>query len=204
MTSLRPCTANYCSQLTLSSKDFLQDILPSLQRNTSFPVFVTTHNLVNTITGFLLSNYVYFYLNHSISCIIVSSLSLSQFYFGSGNGTNLVKWVLVIEPNKTTSESFRRKLTLKKNECHQLLEIINMSFTHLQKSHRWDFLTVQWLRLCASNTGAQVQSLVRALRSHMPCGQKNFFLSFKKMIIGGKNKEITQICIVTFFSNSLS
>ena len=74
-----------------------------------------------------------------------------------------------------------------------------MSCTHLQKSHKWDFLTVQWLRLHASNAGAQVLSLVRPLRSHMPCGQKNFFLWFKKIIIEKKKKEITQLCIVAFF-----
>ena len=31
-------------------------------------------------------------------------------------------------------------------------------------------LAVQWLRLWTSNEGAQVGSLVRELRSHMPCG----------------------------------
>ena len=33
-------------------------------------------------------------------------------------------------------------------------------------------LVVQWLRFCLPMQGLQVQSLVRELRSHMPCGQK--------------------------------
>ena len=34
-----------------------------------------------------------------------------------------------------------------------------------------DFLVVQWLRLELPLLGAQVQSLVRELRSHMPRGK---------------------------------
>ena len=37
------------------------------------------------------------------------------------------------------------------------------------KAPFWAFLGVQWLRLCASNSGAQVRSLVGKLRSHMLC-----------------------------------
>ena len=33
-------------------------------------------------------------------------------------------------------------------------------------------LIVQWLKLPIQMQGLQVQSLVRELRSHMPCGQK--------------------------------
>ena len=35
------------------------------------------------------------------------------------------------------------------------------------------YLMVQWLRLCLANWGVQAQSLVRKLRSHMLCSQKN-------------------------------
>ena len=31
-------------------------------------------------------------------------------------------------------------------------------------------LAVQWLRICTSSQGAEVQSLVEELRSHMLCG----------------------------------
>ena len=40
------------------------------------------------------------------------------------------------------------------------------------KSRHWTSLLAQCLRLCASNAGTQVQSLVGELRSHMPCGKK--------------------------------
>ena len=34
-------------------------------------------------------------------------------------------------------------------------------------------LVVQWLRLCLPMQGVQVRTLIRELRSHMPCGQKS-------------------------------
>ena len=39
----------------------------------------------------------------------------------------------------------------------------------LKKPGFWDFLVVQWLRFCILIQGVQVQSLIRKLRSHMPC-----------------------------------
>ena len=42
-----------------------------------------------------------------------------------------------------------------------------------QKEKKWTSLAVQWLRLCLLMQGLWVQTLVRELRSYMPCGQKN-------------------------------
>ena len=40
----------------------------------------------------------------------------------------------------------------------------------LKKGGYWDFLEVHWVRPCPSTGGTWVQSLLRELRSHMPCG----------------------------------
>ena len=39
-----------------------------------------------------------------------------------------------------------------------------------KKKNLGNYLVVQWLGLCASTAGLQVQSLVKELRSHMPRG----------------------------------
>ena len=39
-----------------------------------------------------------------------------------------------------------------------------------KKKKLGNYLVVQWLGLHASTVGLQVQSLVKVLRSHMPCG----------------------------------
>ena len=61
---------------------------------------------------------------------------------------------------------------LKSNNPDPILwkEPDNKAFKALKKGLMGTSLAVQWLRLCASNAGAEVQSLVGKLRSHMPCG----------------------------------
>ena len=47
---------------------------------------------------------------------------------------------------------------------------VNMTTSDLKTAARGLSLAVQWLRLHTCNAGAQVRSLVRELRSHMPRG----------------------------------
>ena len=47
-------------------------------------------------------------------------------------------------------------------------------FLALFQKHTGDFLVVQWLRLRASNAGAQAQFLVGELKSHMYNTSYNF------------------------------
>ena len=49
--------------------------------------------------------------------------------------------------------------------------LIFFFFLFLKKSHYGASLAAQWLRSHASSAGAQVQSLFRALRPCMPCGE---------------------------------
>ena len=59
------------------------------------------------------------------------------------------------------------KCTIKKKALHTEI------YRHLKKCSLGTSLVVQWLRLHLPVQGVWVRSLVRELRSHMPCGQKN-------------------------------
>ena len=48
---------------------------------------------------------------------------------------------------------------------------MEMHFVKTKKVILGTSLVVQWLRLCVSNAGVQVQFLVKELRSHMLCGE---------------------------------
>ena len=46
-----------------------------------------------------------------------------------------------------------------------------MNSAHIKNTVHGTSLVVQWLRLCTSNAGGVVPSLLRELRSHRPCGR---------------------------------
>ena len=53
-------------------------------------------------------------------------------------------------------------------------------------------LAVQWLRLCASTAGGMVRSLVRELRSRMPCGMATKKIYLRNFQTFGKSKRKIQ------------
>ena len=76
---------------------------------------------------------------------------------------------------RTLAYSVRAQLTTAGNMRVGQLQFfttlhMNMSTSDLKTAARGLSLAVQWLRLHTCNAGAQVQSLVRELRSHMSRG----------------------------------
>jgi hypothetical protein len=56
------------------------------------------------------------------------------------------------------------------SSCSLLLHFPHYSWNDASKIQIWDFLVVQWLRICLIMQRTWVQSLVRELRSPMPWG----------------------------------
>ena len=79
-----------------------------------------------------------------------------------------------------------------------------MSLLKFKKQQAETSLAVQWLRLCASNAGMQVESLVGQRRFHMPChAVKKQKAVTKKIIQYCQDKLLTQPDVIrTAIKNS--
>ena len=83
---------------------------------------------------------------------------------------SLNSWVQYRSTLSWRGESSRRRACRGGKSCPQRSwRGIQKPGELLKKSPSRTFLAVQWLRLCTSNAGAQVQSLVGELRSHIFC-----------------------------------
>ena len=71
----------------------------------------------------------------------------------------------------------------------------NREYCNIFKTYVGTSPVVQWLRLCTSNAGARIRSLVRALRSHMPCGSRNFFLNVCRFMAWRRQWQPTSVCL---------